>query len=92
MVDELLLGNVRKDPSVVVDLVGGDAPFGGFGIEFNAQDDTTFLQDESFVWIVEGGKQQIDFGGQIHVCLEISLFVALSGVTTMKLSRVRCRY
>ena len=48
-------------------LVRRNAPLRGFGVKLNAENDTTMLQDEGFVQVIERSEWKANFVSQIHV-------------------------
>ena len=48
-------------------LVRRNAPLRGFGVKLNAENDSTMLQDEGFVQVIERSKWKANFVSQIHV-------------------------
>ena len=75
LVEELLLGDICKDLSVVVPLVRRDEPFRGFGVKLNAQDNDLLLQNEGFVRVVKRCEWQIDLAASSMYAVMMHSFV-----------------
>ena len=48
-------------------LVRRNAPLRGFSVKLNVENDSTMLQDEGFVQVIERSKWKANFVSQIHV-------------------------